>query len=233
MTYENFTIVPKPKQSSFIDLEGQTFGMLTVLGYLGTNKRRDATWLCRCECGLLKVAVRRYLRDGITTSCGCQKAIKVGNSKRTHGQYGTPTYISWSMMIQRCTNPNNTEYATYGGQGVTVCDRWRHSFSDFFADMGERPSDMTIDRINNKLGYVPDNCRWATDETQANNKSNNRHLTYQDKTQTIAQWSKEMNLDFHVLYRRLESGWSIEKALTQPVRVLRPRANVALLSDMP
>lgn len=232
MTYENFTIVEKPRQSNFIDLEKQCFGMLIVLGYLGSDVRRNAIWLCQCECGQLKIALRRYLQNDITTSCGCQKAIKIGNSKRIHGQSDSPTYGSWAMMIQRCTNPKNIGYKDYGGRGITVCPRWR-DFANFFEDMGKRPEGTTIDRRDNTLGYTPENCYWATDEEQANNKRNNHYLTFNNKTQTIAQWTREIGISLYTLHRRIQNGWTTEKALTQPVRILRPRATVAPLSGTP
>jgi hypothetical protein len=83
---------------------------------------------------------------------------------------GTPTHISWSCMITRCTNPNTRHYPRYGGRGIAVCDRWRNSFENFLADMGERPDGTTLDRYPNRDGnYEPGNCRWATAKEQATN----------------------------------------------------------------
>lgn len=90
----------------------------------------------------------------------------------THGLSGTPTYKTWDGMIQRCTNPNHEAYERYGGRGITVCDKWL-SFDGFLADMGERPSRTTIDRIDNELGYAPGNCRWASSTIQGRNR---RHV---------------------------------------------------------
>jgi hypothetical protein len=80
--------------------------------------------------------------------------------------YGTPTYTSWVLMIQRCTNPKATGYAKYGGRGITVCDRWRYSFENFYADMGERPEGKTIHRLDSDGNYKPGNCKWATPQEQ-------------------------------------------------------------------
>lgn len=89
--------------------------------------------------------------------------------RQAKGYKGTPTYISWQSMRQRCTNPQNTNYEHYGGRGITVCDRWG-SFENFLEDMGARPEGLTLDRINVNGNYEPGNCRWATLVEQRNNR---------------------------------------------------------------
>jgi hypothetical protein len=83
-----------------------------------------------------------------------------------------PLYTTWEGMIQRCCNPNNSSYNRYGGAGITVCSRWRKSARSFIEDMGPRPENFTLDRINNNRGYTPENCRWASRATQELNKTN-------------------------------------------------------------
>lgn len=73
-------------------------------------------------------------------------------------------------MKKRCTEPNHEKYPNYGGRGITVCERWMHSFENFLEDMGERPEGTTLDRKENDKGYFPDNCRWATPLEQRHNQ---------------------------------------------------------------
>lgn len=87
-----------------------------------------------------------------------------------HGMVGTPIYKTWLGMKSRCYKINNKDYSYYGGRGITVCDGWRNSFINFYADMGDKPNGLTLDRINNDGNYEPGNCRWATMKEQSNNR---------------------------------------------------------------
>lgn len=93
-------------------------------------------------------------------------------SRNSHGLSGTPTYSTWCGMLQRCYNPNSSAYKWYGAKGITVCKEWREDFVSFFQDMGERPSEMTLDRIDSSKGYFKENCRWTTMLEQQNNRTN-------------------------------------------------------------
>ena len=139
-------------------------------------------------------------------------------AKTTHGMKGTSEHNAWVDMKQRCFNPNHKRYADYGGRGIKVCDRWKNSFENFFADMRLKPTDKhSIDRINNSNGYCPENCRWSTKKDQQNNQRSNRFITIGCVTLTIAQWTIEMGFSKTVIANRLKYGWSELEAVTIPV----------------
>lgn len=198
-----------------IDITGQKFGRLTVVEKVGSKKGEGVLWRCKCDCGGEVEVTGKKLRNGNTKSCGCiAKELLVARNKAsgTHGMTATPTWISWDSMKQRCLNVKHKSYAIYGGRGIKICDRWLESFEDFLADMGERPEGMTLDRIDVDGDYTPGNCRWATSETQSNNRTNNRLVEYRGVTQTLAKWARELGISRQALRYRLDHGWSIREA---------------------
>lgn len=94
---------------------------------------------------------------------------KHGQSSYKHRK-ASRTYKTWESMLRRCTNPKDKDYGNYGGRGITICSRWRDSFVDFLADMGERPEGRTLDRKDVNGNYEPKNCAWATPQEQAQNR---------------------------------------------------------------
>ncbi len=112
-------------------------------------------------------------------------------------------YGIWSGMLARCGIESATGFARYGGAGVLVCERW-HTFSNFLADMGDPPDGMSIDRIENDLGYEPGNCRWATSQTQNENRRNVRWIEFDGKRMNITQWATHLEISKSTLLEALK-----------------------------
>jgi hypothetical protein len=139
-----------------------------------------------------------------------------GHAKNKHGRKRSPEYNAWRAMRQRCEDPNNEDFARYGGRGIKVCDRWR-SFPAFLADMGLKPSRQhSLDRFpDNDRGYEPGNCRWATIGEQCRNRGGlrrNRLMTVRGETMCMKDASKLTGLPLTTIWNRLNRGLSDEEA---------------------
>lgn len=155
------------------DLIGRVFGRLNVTHRSSNTSDGKTTWHCQCSCGNNCIVVGANLLKGLTSSCGCyrseqllKRSFKHGHAKRKNNN---PTYKSWCSMLSRCRNRNYHKYKRYGALGVFVCERWL-VYENFFEDMGQRPVGTTLDRIDPRGNYEPDNCRWATPIEQAYNQ---------------------------------------------------------------
>lgn len=144
---------------------GCKFGRLTVLSESTRNANGKRTWVCLCDCGKTVTKVKDGIVKGDNPSCGCSAYL----SRTKHGMTNTRTYKTWEMMIQRCTNENFDSYPYYGGRGIKVCNEWL-DFKNFYSDMGERPANKSLDRIDVNLGYSKDNCIWSDQTTQLFNR---------------------------------------------------------------
>lgn len=148
---------------------GMKYGRLLVIGD-APNVGAVTRWTVRCDCGTIKVIRTNTLtpKHNATKSCGCYERKEY---LKKHGMSGTATYRTWQHMLQRCYNKSLRGYKWWGGRGIRVTKRW-HKFENFIADMGERPPERSIDRINNDGNYEPGNCRWATRQQQRANQRN-------------------------------------------------------------
>ncbi len=222
---------------------GQPFGRLTVLietdpiVFKSGTKRR---FLCRCECGSdPKPYTAQLLTSGKTRSCGCLQVELTVQRHTTHGHSPvsgkTVEYTTWKQIRGRCENDSNPGYPKYGGRGIKVCAGW-HDFQSFLEDMGIKPDkSLSIDRINNNGHYScghcdeclhngwPANCRWATKDQQSNNTRANRKITFAGRTMNLSQWSLEVGINDDTISSRLKKGWTVERALTEPVPPRRKR----------
>lgn len=187
----------------------------------GPEGRNLHFWICRCRCGTEKAVLLRAVLNGTSRSCGCLNRERI----TLHGMSGTPAHNSWAGIMRRCVW--EPEFEGYSGRGIRVCTRWQ-AFENFFADLGERPPNKSIDRIDNDDHYScgkcdecrangwPLNGRWATPRQQMNNRRTNKKFTWNDRTLSIAQWEQELGITGRALTGRLLRGWTFERAITTP-----------------
>ena len=196
------------------------FGRLTVLRNVQRNE-----WLCRCECGTEVVVKGFNLLRGNNKSCGCLKRSVLGDATRKHGLansrvkgYASRAYGVWQAMRDRCSNKNRSDYHRYGGRGISVCERWAHSFENFYADMGEPPPKLTLERIDNNQGYSPENCRWDTRRSQVHNSTQIKRIVVDGVEQPLADWLRHYGISKGTYYKRKRSGMTDAQALTKERR---------------
>ncbi len=195
---------------------GLRFGRLLVVAS-APRMNRVSRWGCICDCGTACVCYSGNLKSGRTVSCGCYRLEQVKAASTTHGLSRTREHRIWTGIKTRCLNAKCRAYPNYGGRGITICDRWRESFSAFLADMGASTQGTSIDRIDNDRGYEPGNCRWASASDQAHNSRQAVHLTAWGETKALAEWSRDRRCGCtkSTLGRRVRLGVSPELAISR------------------
>lgn len=222
---------------NLIDLTGERFGMLTVLGQgecrpVGKRRVMKPYWICQCDCGTIKEICGDNLRSGVSNSCGCQarkatieRSTKHGYSKR--GSERSRIYKIWAKMKSRCECKSELSYRLYGGRGIKLCEEW-HDFLAF-KDWSYRngyAENLTIDRINVDGDYSPDNCRWVGWDVQANNTRRNIKVTLGCITHTLIEWCRELNLNYTTVNARRRKGMNIYEAMFTPLYCVEQRTDI-------
>ncbi len=193
----------KPK----IDLSGTRFGRLVVTGLHGKSRTGCYLWDCRCDCGTSRVIYATALRSGKTRSCGCLNAECRGKSSITHGLRYSKLYPVWNDMKRRCASPSHHAYKHYGARGIQVCEEWRNDFSVFhsWAIANGYTDGLSIDRINNDLGYQPHNCHFIKMSEQQRNRRCSRFIAHNGKTMILSEWARLFGISVGALHSRLKT----------------------------
>jgi hypothetical protein len=157
------------------------------------------------------------LLRGHTKSCGCLSNEKAAKRLTTHGGSRSRLYRIWQKMRARCENPKDKTWLLYGARGISVCAEWRDfaPFQKWALANGYSPS-LSIDRIDNSLGYSPRNCRWATNTQQIRNRRNTRRVTYLGESMALADACEKSGKPFNLVRGRLAKGWSFDRAISEP-----------------
>jgi hypothetical protein len=199
------------------NLMGKRFGILTVVGEAESDIGNNAMWLCRCDCGTVKVIRALSLKSGETSSCGCRQG------KYRHGMSKTRLHRIWCHMVARCQCKTDAAYDDYGGRGISICSEWRDSFETFrdWALKNGYSKNLTIDRKDNNGDYCAENCKWSTPKEQSNNRRSNIFFEHDGKRMTVTEWVQELGLNRGTVFDRIRRGWPVEQAILIPIGVRR------------
>ncbi len=196
------------------DTAGVVYGRLTAVKFLSREKRGDV-WLYRCICGNFIERLKTLVKTGHTKSCGCLQKEAASEASRTHGMRQERIYTIWCSLKQRCDDENSSNYPRYGGRGIAYPLKWK-TFEGFFEDMGKEYSHgLSIERLDNSKSYSKENCCWTTPTRQANNRRTNLLIEYKGETKSLADWCRELNLEYFKIWGRLNKyGWTVEEAFS-------------------
>lgn len=199
-------------------LKGKTYNSWTVLRAASRNK----FWVCRCVCGTVREVNHYSLIDGASKCCGCI------SRKITHGLSSHPLFKIWEGMIARCHSKTHKDFNNYGGRGIKVCNRWRHSITgptNFIEDMySTYKKGLELDRKDNEKGYSVENCRWVTRRVNVNNRRVTVYLTIKGKRYALTDAADKFGIGPKTILFRKKLGWSDEACVSPPYQ-LRGKAN--------
>lgn len=209
---------------------GETFGMLTAIERVGTDRHSRSTWLLGCQCGGTVVRSSLNLRQAKAHNCGCYRPQNFVKGQvgicRTHGRSETRLYEIWISMKQRCGNARNRAYGNYGGRGIYVCEEWL-SFPAFerWAVAAGHEEGLDIDRTDNDGPYSPENCRVVSREINMGNTRVAVCHTYFGERLPLKAASRKFGLDTKTIRRRIAKGLSPEQAVLFQGRLSSPKAS--------
>lgn len=193
-----------------IELGGLRFGRLLVIERVGKK------WRCVCDCGAESFALSHLLRKGKKRSCGCLRRETTSKTHSKHGKCDSSIYSRWHHMIRRCTDSSHRTFKHYGGRGIKVCERWR-TFENFYADMGDPPDGLTLERKDVNGDYCPENCVWASQKTQTRNQRRTLMANINGEKKSVRDWCDMLGLNSGSVTSRIQRGWSAEKAILTPL----------------
>lgn len=194
----------------FVDLTGNRYFRLKVLSFYGKWKHGASKWLCECDCGRYGAFLGTLLKGGHTKSCGCLRKYNMSELFSTHKKSRLKEYKIWKEIRQRCYNENNPAYHHYGGRGIKMSKDWYLDFMAFYRDMGPRPEDMTLERIDNNGDYCKENCKWATQREQTRNRRRNIMFIFEDKRYKLIDFVDALDVDYAKTRRRFRDNWEIK-----------------------
>lgn len=213
-------MIQRARGGRFIDLTGEVFGRLTVVSFSGVGPNRGTRWLCECACGTRVTIASGSLRSRHTQSCGCLHKEVIARQHTKHGGYGTDVYKTWRGMLSRCDNQKHVSYDYYSKLEPGVAEEFRcfPKFKTYVEKvLGPKPEGHSLDRIDNSLGYVPGNIRWASGETQNGNRRNVILVEYGGELICLAEVCRQRGLNYFSIRCRLKSGWSDYDAIYTPI----------------
>ena len=205
--------------SNFVDITGKKFNRLRVIKRVENSKDNKSMWLCVCDCGNTKIVSGVCLKNNSVKSCGCFNYEK-RHSQGTHKKSYTRLYGIWSGIKTRCYNQNCKAYKNYGGRSITMFDKWKNSFEDFYewSLKNNYKEDLTIDRIDVNGNYEPSNCRWITAKKQHSNMRKSIRYVDDETEYCLSELCRKYNMPYLTVYNRIKkSNMSIKDALTKPI----------------